>query len=117
MKNVAAEDRFVPHHEFIGGYLQGYFTASYDDLVVAFGPPATYDRGKVSTEWCIRDTATGAVFTLYDYKETDAYDPDFTTRLDDFRSRSSYRWHVGGIREHTCDQHSLARFVEAKAGR
>ena len=82
---------------YSGTSLQGYMTASYDDLVVAFGPP-TYDEtsadGKVDYEWnlVIEDTVDfpneNRNVTIYNWKDYDGgqnalFNPE-------------YEWHIGG---------------------
>ena len=76
-----------------GSCLQGYMTATYDELVDKFGEPykAEQEGGfdKVWTEWNLMfDTDEGLVYaTIYDWKENG---PE--------NSRSgSYRWHIGGM--------------------
>jgi hypothetical protein len=78
--------------------LQGYVTTSFARLVEKFGAPNGPEcsgDGKVSTEWVFEGLKPGDVFTLYDYKETCAYDPSYPT-VEAFRARDSYEWHVGG---------------------
>lgn len=82
--------------EMNGTSLKGYFEATYNELVEAFGEPTYNDMSgddKVSTEWVLvadvlnfgeEDTA---VATVYDWKSgTFARDNPFTP----------YRWHIGG---------------------
>ena len=83
-----------------GTHLQGHFTATYDELVAAFGEPtymAERDGGfdKVWTEWNLEfrvpdedgdfDYVTA---TIYDWKE----ESPFTSR-----SGKAYTWHIGGF--------------------
>ena len=83
-----------------GTHLQGHFTATYDELVDAFGEP-TYkaeDAGgfdKVWTEWNLEfkvptedgdfDSVTA---TIYDWKEEGPYAS---------RTSKPYSWHIGGF--------------------
>ena len=77
-----------------GSCLQGYMTATYDELVDKFGEPykAEQEGGfdKVWTEWNLMfDTDEGLVYaTIYDWKENGPYVA---------REANSYRWHVGGF--------------------
>ena len=86
--------RFVTTTEFGGGSLQGYITLSYKDLRRIFGAPQESDGYKVSTEWTIKDTVTGRMFSLYDYKETALYDSDLPS-VRKFRQLPEYAWHIG----------------------
>lgn len=76
-----------------GTSLQGHVTATFQELVEAFGPP-TYSEpsgdGKVNTEWDLilvlgRDAVRA---TIYDWKDFDG----------GRRSRDGqpYDWHIGG---------------------
>ena len=64
-----------------GTSLQGYITATYDQLVARFGQP---DGGgdKTTVEWVL-EFADGTVATIYDWKEEDT-------------PMSMYNWHIGG---------------------
>jgi len=78
-----------------GTHLQGHFTATYDELVEAFGE-ATYmaerDGGfdKVWTEWTLEFEHKGDTVnaTIYDWKE----DSPYTSR-----NGKTYEWHIGGF--------------------
>ncbi len=78
-----------------GTYLVGSIHTSYAELVDAFGEPLPGDDYKVSSEWIIRDTLSGKVFTIYDWKETDLYREDLPT-VEKFRSSGRTTWHIGG---------------------
>ncbi len=104
--------RFIPSDDYAGGWLQGEFTASYSDLVKVFGEPSDGDGYKVSTSWTIQDTETGAVFEIYDYKETSLYDPSNNPSVEEFRALDSYDWHIGG--ERACDRGALRTFVSER---
>lgn len=72
--------------------LQGYVTASYDDLVELFGEPTyagSYD-GKVDFEWVltIEGPDCAHVATLYNWKD---YDNGLEAQSNPF-----YEWHIGG---------------------
>ena len=64
-----------------GTSLQGYITATYDQLVARFGQP---DGGgdKTTVEWVL-EFADGTVATIYDWK------------LDETPT-DMYNWHIGG---------------------
>ncbi len=80
-------------NEFTPTALGGYITASYAELERLLGPPnAASDGYKVSTEWTL--SFNGAIYTLYDYKETNFYDDDLPS-VDEFRALPNYDWHVG----------------------
>ena len=65
-----------------GTSLQGYITATYDQLVARFGQP---DGGgdKTTVEWVLA-FADGTIATIYDWKE-------YETPM------GLYRWHIGGV--------------------
>jgi hypothetical protein len=77
--------------------LKGYVTATYQELVEAFGEPTYltygpdsdeyYGEDKVETEWEWVDDPCGRI-TIYDWK---CYDGGRTSR-----SGQPYRWHIGG---------------------
>lgn len=73
--------------------LQGYFTASYADLKKVLGEPQSSDGYKVSTEWIVEHN--GRTWTIYDYKETDLYEPGYPS-VEQFRKLPEYQWHIGG---------------------
>jgi len=83
-----------------GTHLQGHFTATYDELIKAFGEP-TYraeEAGgfdKVWTEWNLEFRVPDedgdfdyVPATIYDWKE----DSPFASR-----EGKPYRWHIGGF--------------------
>lgn len=77
-----------------GGSLQGYFRASYTQLVALLGEPNSVGDGyKVSTQWSLVGP-DGVEISLYDYKETHLYDDEYIT-VDQFRALESYEWHIG----------------------
>lgn len=71
--------------------LQGYVTATYQELVEAFGEP-TYSEpsgdSKVNTEWDLILGKNAVHATIYDWKDFDG----------GRRSRDGrpYDWHIGG---------------------
>jgi hypothetical protein len=67
-----------------GSCLQGHITATYDELVKAFGEP---EEGcdKVKAEWNIK-FADGTIATIYDWKN---YHLETAESVTD--------WHVGGF--------------------
>jgi len=73
--------------------LQGYITTSFSKLVEKFGEPVESDGYKVSSEW-LCEYIDWTKFTVYDYKETELYNPDYPT-VEDFRSLPSHQWHIG----------------------
>jgi hypothetical protein len=68
--------------EVNGTSLQGYITATYDQLVERFGQPEG-GGDKTTVEWCLK-FADGTVATIYDWK------------LDETPT-SMYNWHIGGV--------------------
>lgn len=86
-----------------GTSLQGYVETSFAALQAVLGPPNDKGDGyKVSTEWVL-EGPTGEAATLYDYKMTDLYSEGYGS-VEDFRARSSYRWHVGAHERKTADE-------------
>jgi hypothetical protein len=70
----------------LGTCLQGYLTATYDELVAKFGPPNTEGDGwKVRAEWTLK--AKNTIVTLYDWKEYGRPVADVTN------------WHIGGYKQ------------------
>ena len=80
--------------EYHTGGLRGYYSCSYKDLETAFGTPPVGVDGKVSTEWKFKDEE-GKVWSVYDYKETNLYDPSLQS-VAEFREWVDYSWHIGG---------------------
>jgi hypothetical protein len=64
-----------------GTHLQGHVSLTYSDIKEAFGEGFS-DGEKVTQEW-VFESDTGAVFTLYDWKN-------------DSTPTCEYRWHIGG---------------------
>jgi hypothetical protein len=77
-----------------GTSLIGHVNTSYAKLVKAFGEPIESDGYKVSGEWVFEDD-DGNVFTLYDWKSTNLYDPGYPS-ISEFRARPEARFHIGG---------------------
>ena len=98
-----------PKADTNGTSLQGYFNCSYKVLEAIFGEPVKSDEYKVSTEWVFEDVETGDVYTLYDWKETNLYSPNYPS-VDEFRSLKSYEWHIGGYD----DPSDLINFLNKK---
>jgi hypothetical protein len=65
-----------------GTSLQGYITATYDQLVERFGQPEG-GGDKTTVEWMLQ-FADGTVATIYDWKV-------------DETPTSMYNWHIGGV--------------------
>ena len=76
-----------------GTSLQGYMTATYNELVEVFGQPdwgPDFDDEKVTCEQCL-EFEDGTVATIYDYK----------------RGRTpygQYEWHIGGFNKDAVDR-------------
>lgn len=78
--------------------LQGHISATYQEMVAAFGEPHHSDPSgddKVNTEWelCFEvvdfGETTNVFATIYDWKD---YDGGLRSR-----SGESYDWHIGGF--------------------
>jgi len=77
--------------------LQGYITATYQQLVEALGEPDYMEAsgdGKVETEWEWYDEDHGPI-TIYDWKQ---FDGGATSR-----SGQPYVWHIGGAKSAVVD--------------
>ena len=91
----------VDYTLFNGTSLQGYVTATYDELVEIFGEPALKamcvdneeycPEDKIATEWYVIGedwNGQATPCTIYDWKD---YDAGATSR-----SGRKYEWHIGG---------------------
>ena len=67
--------------------------ASYSRLVELFGEPIESDGYKVSGEW-VFESETGGVVTLYDWKQTVLYDPDYPS-IEEFRNQACGWFNIG----------------------
>ena len=94
--------------------LAGYITTSYAKLEAAFGPPTRGPEGsgdgKVSTEWVFLFRNDVQV-TIYDYKETDAYDSSLPA-VEEFRARPEYKWHISAPDGSTLTAAALRYWLE-----
>lgn len=80
-----------------GTELIGHVDVAYADLVAAFGEPIESDNFKVSGEWILVDDEN-RVYTIYDWKSTNLYDPHLQS-VEEFRSNPNpQRFNIGGIR-------------------
>lgn len=100
--SVPPDDFFVDGDvDPVGTHLQAETPLiTYAKLVEAVGRPCyevdeKQGDGKVTTEWLFRGQS-GLVFTLYDYKETDAYCTGLPTPAEFRAEPVGYRWHIGG---------------------
>lgn len=84
----------IPHANLAGTFRVDELRATYEELEKAFGQPCESDGYKVSTEWKLK--YNGEVFSIYDYKATNLYDPELPT-VKKFRSDKKPKvWSVGG---------------------
>ena len=85
--------KFTKNADTNGTYLQGYLTATFEQLEAVFGESAGAGD-KTTQEWSLR-FADGTVATIYDWKE--------------YRTPCGlYDWHVGGA-----SPQALARVQQA----
>lgn len=78
-----------------GSSLKGHLLARYSDLVALLGEPEECDGYKVSGTWVFR-TRDGECVTLYDWKSTNLYDPDYPS-VEEFRASEAFQeFNVGG---------------------
>ncbi len=87
---------------FSGSFLIGYVNTSYNNLVMLFGKPNTIMDGyKISTTWHL-ESDRGDFVMIYDYKETNLYDPALPS-VEEFRSLPTHNWHIGGFDKQTAN--------------
>lgn len=84
----------------------GKIYCKYQHIYELFGKPnrKEVDRYKVSTEWIIEDTMTGAGFchiSIYDYKATNLYSEKLPSVKDFRNSNEYYCWHLSGSKKET----------------
>lgn len=68
-----------------GTSYQGVVNANYAVLVKVFGEPHELNGDKTLAEWSFKETETGNVFTIYDWK-------NFGLAKEFIRT-----WHIGGV--------------------
>jgi hypothetical protein len=78
-----------------GTSLQGYVDIAPATLVKVFGEPNESDGYKVSGEYVFTDDK-GNVFTLYDWKSTTLYDPEYMRPSDLWAMTEPWEIHIGG---------------------
>lgn len=99
-----------PYTEISGTYAIGNFKATYAQMSKAFGPaPIMNDEegSKTSMEWIFKGT-DGSVYTIYDYKQTNLYEPDLPSPEALRRSKKPIIWSVGGNE----DRFDVRPFIE-----
>ena len=95
--NIENEEQFVLVDEFVPGSFQGVFHTSYSNLVAVLGEADVDGLDKSTSEWSLKDTVTGEMWRIYDYKATSIYDSSGNMpSLEEFRALPSYGWHIGG---------------------
>lgn len=88
---------------------QGEIRVKYKDLVLAFGETIESDGEKVSGEWIFHDEENGSVFTLYDWKCTNLYDPSLPSVSAFRNSDKPVQFNIGG--HSNKDVESFKRFI------
>ena len=83
-------------YESVGGTsLQSYIAIKPVHLVWTFGKPLEADGYKVSGEYVFKHRS-GQMITLYDWKNTNLYDPEISLMPNDFwTSNKNYEFHIG----------------------
>jgi hypothetical protein len=81
-----------------GTSLKGYITATFDELVTAFGEPGTGDEYKVDAEWVI-EFEDGTVATIYNWKDGRNYCGSDGLAVEDITD-----WHIGGFGQSAVDR-------------
>ena len=91
-----------------GTCLQGEITASYEDLVEAFGEPTEGDEYKTDAEWCVK-FADGTIATVYNWKNG----LNYCGPAEGTQTRKITDWHIGGF---SLDAVARVHVVMAKRG-
>jgi hypothetical protein len=78
----------------IGTSLKGHIGIPPSKLVLKYGIPQTADNYKVSGEYIFEDS-NGQVYTLFDYKETELYNSDYTPVETFWSSNEPYEFNIG----------------------
>lgn len=93
-----------------GTHLVGEINTSPRLLLKAFGIPNTReDSYKVSGSYTFIDDY-GEVFTLYDWKSTSLYDPEYENPIDFWCNDVSQCFHIGG----NTDCSNFLKWINAK---
>lgn len=106
-----------PRNEFHG--LIGHVTASYAELVRAFGVPTyvakAHEQTKVAMSWSLVDNVTGNTFTVYEYKSTTRYSAHPSAlSLAELRKLPEFEWNISAGR---FDLDALKRWLSQLLGR
>ena len=83
-------------YDLVGGTcLQSHIAVKPVHLIWVFGKPLEGDGYKVSGEYVFKHRS-GEVITLYDWKNTNLYDPEISLMPNDFwTSNKNYEFHIG----------------------
>lgn len=90
--------------EVNGTSLKTHVEATFQELVTLLGEPEQGDDYKVSGEWAVKDRG-GNVCTVYDWKRTNLYDPDYPTVAQFRAGKRPITFNIGGH-----NQMAAARF-------
>jgi hypothetical protein len=77
--------------EISGTSLQGYLTATFDEIADVFGPPVRIYGDKTTCEWDIEFRVMTPDGEDFDYVTATIYDWKMAPTI-----HSNYRWHIGG---------------------
>ena len=80
-----------------GTSLQGYISATFDELVNTFGEPGKGDEYKTDAEWII-EFNDGTVATIYNWKDGRNYCGSGGLDVEDITD-----WHIGGNGQRSVD--------------
>lgn len=80
-----------------GTSLQGYISATFDELVNTFGEPGKGDEYKTDAEWII-EFDDGTVATIYNWKDGRNYCGSDGLDVEDITD-----WHIGGNGQRSVD--------------
>jgi hypothetical protein len=81
-----------------GTCLQGYISATFEELVAIFGEPGVGDEYKTDAEWII-EFEDGTVATIYNWKDGRNYCGEDGLAVEDITD-----WHVGGFGQRAVDR-------------
>jgi len=90
--------KLKPNANIDGTFKQAELHTTFPELLALFGMPEESDGHKSSGDW-IFESNKGDVFTIYDWKSTNLYDPSLPS-VDTFRrSPAVVPFSVGGVND------------------
>jgi hypothetical protein len=96
-----------------GSSLKGYAVLVPSKLVAVFGKPGDSDSYKVSGQYRF-ETPNGGLITLYDWKSTSLYDPDYPDPEEIWSSDKPFEFNVGGDSDGKAQFEEFLLWIEAQ---